>query len=56
MHPFVWFGVVLVVLWGVLWLGFHIVSGIVHLVVMVGVALIIWGLVKKGANAISGGS
>ena len=47
-------GVVLVVLWAVLWLGLKIVSGLVHLLVIAGAALIIWGLLKKGANAISG--
>lgn len=52
MHPFVWLGVVLLVLWAVLWLGFKIVSGVVHLLVIVGVAFLIWGLVKKGANAV----
>ncbi len=46
-------GVVLVVLWAVLWLGLKIVSGLVHLLVLAGAALIIWGLVRKGANAIS---
>ncbi len=56
MHVAVWLGVVLVVIWGILWLGFHIVSGLVHLVVMVGVVLIVWGLVNKGAKAVSGGS
>lgn len=52
MHPLAWIGIVLLVLWGVLWLGFKIVSGIVHLLVLVGVALLIWGLVKKGASAL----
>jgi len=51
-HPFVWLGVALLVLWAVLWLGFKIVSGVVHLLVIVGVAFLIWGLVKKGANAV----
>jgi hypothetical protein len=51
-HGFVWLGVVLLVLWAVLWLGFKIVSGIVHLLVIAAVAFIIWGLVKKGAHAV----
>ena len=46
-------GIVLLVAWGVLWLGFNIVSGVVHLLVVVAVALIIWGLVKRGARAVN---
>jgi hypothetical protein len=52
MHPFVWLGVVLLVLWAVLWLGFHIVSGVIHLLVIIGVAFLVWGLVKRGARAV----
>ena len=51
-HAFVWLGVVLLVLWAVLWLGFKIVSGIVHLLVIAAVVFIVWGLVKKGAHAV----
>ena len=53
MHVLVWLGIVLLVLWAVLWLGFKIVSGIVHILVLVAIAFIIWGLVKKGARAVS---
>ncbi|HEY0972824.1 MAG TPA: hypothetical protein VGE02_17780 [Gemmatimonadales bacterium] len=52
MHPLAWLGMVLLALWLVLWLGFKIVSGIVHLLVIVGVALLVYGLVKKGARAV----
>ena len=52
MHPFVWLGVVLIALWAVLWLGFHIVSGVIHLIVVVGLVLLVWGLVKRGARAV----
>jgi len=52
MHPFVWLGVALLVLWAVLWLGFHLVSGVIHLLVIVGVAFLVWGLVKRGARAV----
>jgi hypothetical protein len=52
MHPFVWLGVVLLVLWAVLWLGFKLVSGVVHLLVIVGVVFLVWGLVKRGARAV----
>ena len=52
MHGFVWIGVVLLVLWAVLWLGFKIVSGVVHLLVLAAVVFIAWGLVKRGARAV----
>ncbi|MCU0627304.1 MAG: hypothetical protein MUF21_12590 [Gemmatimonadaceae bacterium] len=53
MHPLVWLGVAFLVLWGVLWLGLKIVSGVVHLLIIVGLALIVWGLVRRGARAVS---
>ena len=52
MHGFVWLGIVLLALWMVLWLGFKIVSGVVHLLVLVAIVFIVWGLVKKGARAV----
>ena len=52
MNGLSWLGVVLVVVWAVLWLGLKMVSGMIHLLVLVGVALIIWGLVRRGANAV----
>jgi hypothetical protein len=52
MHGFVWLGIVLLVLWMVLWLGFKIVSGVVHLRVLVAIVFIVWGLVKTGARAV----
>jgi hypothetical protein len=53
MHVLVWLGVVLLVLWAILWLGFKIVGGIVHLLVLLAIIFIIWGLVKRGARAVS---
>ena len=53
MKALVSIGVVLLVLWAVLWLGFKIASGLIHLVVIVAVALIVWGLLKRGARAIT---
>ena len=46
-------GVLLVVLWAVLWLGFHLVTGLIHLLLVVGVALFLWGLLKRGLGAAS---
>jgi len=53
MNAKAWLGIILLVLWAVLWLGFKIVSGLVHLLVIVGVAMLIWGLMKRGARAVS---
>jgi cell division protein FtsX len=52
MSVLAWLGIALLALWAVLWLGFKIVSGIVHLLVLIGVVLLVWGLVKKGARAV----
>ena len=52
MHSYVWLGIVLLILWAVLWLGFKIVSGLVHLLVLAAAIFIVWGLVKKGARAV----
>jgi len=52
MHPFVILGVALLAVWAVLWLGFHVVAGAIHLLVLVAVGLIVWGLLKKGVRAI----
>lgn len=53
MHGYVWLGIVLLVLWALLWLGLKIVSGLVHLLVVAAVIFIVWGLLKKGAKAVS---
>lgn len=52
MSALVIIGIVLLVLWGVLWLGFNIVSGLVHLLVIAAIVMIAWGLLKKGARAV----
>jgi hypothetical protein len=49
----VWLGIVLLILWVVLWLGFKIVSGLVHLLVILGLIFLVWGLVKRGARAVN---
>lgn len=52
MSVLVWIGVVLLVLWAVLWLGFHIVSGLIHIVLLIAIVMIVWGLIKRGARAV----
>ena len=41
-----WIGAAFVVLWLVLWLGLKIVVGTVHLLLLLGLVLIVWGLVQ----------
>lgn len=53
MHSFVWIGLVLLALWALLWLVLNVVSGLVHLLVVAAAAMIIWGLVKRGASAVN---
>ena len=53
MHALAWVGIALLVLWGVLWLGFKIVSGVVHLLVIAGIVLLVWVLLKRGARAVN---
>ena len=50
---YLWLGIVLIVTWAVLWLGLKIATGFIHLVVIVGLALSIWGALKRGARAIT---
>ena len=52
MSGLVWIGVILLAIWLVLWLGFQIVGGLVHLLVLAAVVFIVWGLVKRGARAV----
>lgn len=52
MNGLSWLGVILIVLWAVLWLGVKVVSGMIHLIVLVGLALLVWGLVRRGAGAV----
>lgn len=39
-------GLAMVVCWGVLWLGIKIAVGAVHLLLLLGAVLIIWGFIK----------
>jgi hypothetical protein len=44
MKLLVWIGIAMVISWGLLWLGVKIAVGAVHLLLLLGVALIGWGL------------
>ncbi len=52
MHRYVWIGLILLVLWALLWLVFKVVSGIVHVLVFAAVIFIVWGWIKRGVNAV----
>ena len=43
-------GVAFVILWGVLWLGVKIASGAIHLILLLGVVLLVWGLFQAGKS------
>lgn len=48
MKSLVWLGLALVVAWAVLWLGIKIAVFAVHLLLLIGLALIGWGLLHRG--------
>ena len=47
MKPLVWLGIALVIAWGVLWLGIKMAVFAVHLLLVIGVVLIGWGLLQR---------
>ena len=47
-----WIGVAMVVCWGLLWLGIKIAVGAVHLLLILGIALIGWALLRRGTRAL----
>jgi Flp pilus assembly protein TadB len=48
MKPLVWLGIALIIAWGVLWLGIKMAVFAVHLLLLIGVVLIGWGLLHRG--------
>ena len=50
MKLLVWIGIAMVICWGLLWLGIKIAVGAVHLLLLLGLVLIGWGLLHKGAG------
>jgi hypothetical protein len=46
-----WIGLAMVIVWGVLWLGIKIAVGAVHLLLLLGVVLIGWGLLHRGSGS-----
>jgi membrane protein implicated in regulation of membrane protease activity len=50
MRIWIWIGIVLIALWAVLWLVFRILTWTIHLLVFVGLLLLLYGLVRRGAR------
>lgn len=51
MRFLVWIGLAMVVCWGVLWLGIKLAVGAVHLLLLLGLVLIVWGFIKGSKTA-----
>jgi Flp pilus assembly protein TadB len=51
-RPLVMIGIGVIVLWAVLWLVFRVVAFFVHILVVVGLLLILWGLLQRGRRQI----
>ena len=49
MKGLVWLGVVMVIAWAVLWLGIKMAIGAIHLLLVLGLVAIGWGLLKAGS-------
>lgn len=47
----VWIGLAMVVCWGVLWLGIKLAVGAVHLLLLLGLVLIVWGFIEGSKAA-----
>jgi hypothetical protein len=46
MKILVWLGIALVVCWGILWLGIKMAVGAIHLLLLLGAVLIVWGFIQ----------
>jgi high-affinity Fe2+/Pb2+ permease len=44
----VWIGIAMVICWAILWLGIKMAIAAVHLLLLLGAVLIVWGLLKRG--------
>lgn len=48
-----WLGIIIVVAWAFMWLGLKVATGMIHLLAVIGLALVIWSLIKRGARAVT---
>jgi len=47
MRVLIGIGILLLVLWVVLWIGLRIVGGLVHILVIAGAVFLIWGIARS---------
>lgn len=45
-----WIGMAMVICWAVLWLGIKMAVAAVHLLLLLGAVLILWGLIQRGRS------
>ena len=50
MHPLLWLGLALVVLWLLAVAVFKVVGFLIHVVLLAALVCIVWGFVKRGAR------
>jgi hypothetical protein len=50
MRLYVGLGIALLVLWALFWIVFRVVAWMVHLLVVVGLLLLLYGLLKRGVR------
>jgi membrane protein implicated in regulation of membrane protease activity len=50
MRIWMWIGIVLIVIWALLWLVFRVLTWAIHLLVFVGLLLLLYGLVRRGTR------
>lgn len=46
----VWLGIAMVVAWAILWLGVKLAMGAIHLLLVLGVVAIAWGLLSRARS------
>lgn len=51
--PTLWLGIIIVVAWAFMWLGLKVATGMIHVLAVIGLALVIWSLIKRGARAVT---
>jgi hypothetical protein len=47
MKLLVWIGIAMMLAWGVLWFGIKLAVGAIHLLLVLGLALLFWGLLQR---------
>ena len=47
MKPLVWIGIAMLVCWGMLWFGIKLAVGAIHILLVLGLALLCWGLLQR---------